>query len=258
MSLDEVRAGLQAVLESMRQQRNTCAALTATAKATLDRLRVLTRGAQHPLVARMLAACQATITHLHQADSQLAASATALVAYGQEIGISLDAGNPAVGHGAAEHSPAVEPPAMSRPVTPGFVSEVARRLRVPPGAKVAGIATTADGTPLHDEPIVNGSRGALTDNAATLKPNAAGVPWSNLDVALSHVEGHVAALMRTGRAPSRVTLVATEEPCTTRWGCHRLLPGLLPAASELAVYVADQHGNVRYHHTYRGTGTGVT
>ncbi len=80
---------------------------------------------------------------------------------------------------------------------------------------------------------------------------------AQLDVALTHVEGHVAALMRAGRAPQRVKLVVSEAPCPQRWGCHRMLPGLLPAGSELDVYVAGEDGSVRHHHTYRGLGTGV-
>lgn len=134
---------------------------------------------------------------------------------------------------------------------------MARRLHVPPGSKVAGIASTGDGKALHNGAIVNGRNGALTDNAATLKPNAAGVPWRGLDVALTHVEGHVAGLMRSERAPRRVTLVLSEPPCTTRWGCHRMLPGMLPEGSELAVYVAEKDATVRHHHTYHGVGTGV-
>lgn len=128
---------------------------------------------------------------------------------------------------------------------------MARRLRVPPGAKVAGIASTEDGTALHDGVIVNGSRGARVNNRATLSGS-----WKFMDVALTHVEGHTAGLLRQPEAPRKAVLVLSRQPCPGELGCRTLLPGMLPRGSELAVYVADQ-GEARYFDTYHGTGAGV-
>jgi hypothetical protein len=128
---------------------------------------------------------------------------------------------------------------------------MAARLRVPDGAKVAGLIATPTAEPLHDRPIVNGARGAVVDNRATLRPR-----WRHLDVALTHVEGHVAAIMREPDGPKQVVLVVSREPCPGELGCRKLLPGMLPADAHLSVYVADRDG-VRYFDTYLGTGAGA-
>ena len=116
---------------------------------------------------------------------------------------------------------------------------------------MAGYAATPDGQLLHDQPIVNGARGAAVENQSTLRDR-----WRYLDVALTHVEGHVAGLMREPNAPRQVVLVASREPCPGELGCRKLLPGMLPAGSELVVYVV-RDGEPQYFDTYTGTGTGA-
>lgn len=138
---------------------------------------------------------------------------------------------------------------------PKVIRDLAVRLRLPPGAKVVGIAAGEDGKPLYPDPLVNGTGGQVVDNAATLRRNE--LPWSQpSNIGLSHVEGHVAALMRRPGAPARVNLVVSREPCEGRFGCNELLSDMLPAGSTLVVYVRDG-GDVRYFNTYHGNGRAV-
>lgn len=134
---------------------------------------------------------------------------------------------------------------------------MARRLRVPPGAKVAGIAAGADGARLHDGVIVNGEHGALVDNARTLRADDPVIRWRQVSAPLAHVEGHVAGVMREPGGPREVTLVISRPPCPGSRGCNALLPGMLPQDSRLHVYVADESGNARFYKTYNGNGRGV-
>ncbi|GAB1688794.1 DddA-like double-stranded DNA deaminase toxin [Krasilnikovia sp. M28-CT-15] len=130
--------------------------------------------------------------------------------------------------------------------------DAAARLRLPPSAYVAGIALDQDGHELHPEPIVNGAGGQIVDNAATLVRKKA--PWSRTgNVGLSHVEGHVAALMRERLELRRVRLVLTRKPCEGDLGCDELLPDMLPEGSMLEVYVREG-GQLRFHDRYVGNG----
>jgi len=79
---------------------------------------------------------------------------------------------------------------------PVWAPELAAKLNpLGPGVKTAGFATTPDGTSLTDAPITNGSAYQVVDNARTLRTELRpfGFPGN---AALSHVEGHVAAIMR--------------------------------------------------------------
>jgi Double-stranded DNA deaminase toxin A len=140
---------------------------------------------------------------------------------------------------------------------PAWVRGLADKLDpLGPGVKAAGIATTPDGTPLTDAPITNGSAYQVVDSARTLRTDLRpfGFPGN---VALSHVEGHVAAIMREPNAPREVGLVMSRPPCGGKFGCDVSLPKLLPIGSTLTVYVCQPDGSVTYHATYRGDGSGV-
>jgi hypothetical protein len=113
----------------------------------------------------------------------------------------------------------------------------------------------ADGVPLHDGLIVNGSQGQIVDNAATLRMDER--PWAMKgNIALSHVEGHVAALMRKKDGPQHVDLVVTREPCKGRYGCDERLAEVLPRGSTLSVYVRSG-GQLTLYKTFIGTGEAV-
>jgi hypothetical protein len=143
MSLDEIAAKLRAVLEFIHEQRTTTAAMISSVATTRDRLRLLTSGSHHPLVHGLQAAWDAAFVRLREADQMLSDAASALVEYGQIIGANL-------GNAAAAATPGTSDVGVTASAVPTIVRDIARRLRVPPGAKTAGIATTAGGTPLHE------------------------------------------------------------------------------------------------------------
>lgn len=136
------------------------------------------------------------------------------------------------------------------------MSELAARLRIPAGAKTAGIVTTRDGRPLYgpDDPIVNGSPGARVDNAATLRDDDPLFRWKQMDATMTHVEGHVAAMMRQPGGPQEAILIITQPPCRTREGCRRLLPAMLPRDAILHVYLRNKDGTATWFGSYTGNG----
>jgi hypothetical protein len=84
------------------------------------------------------------------------------------------------------------------------------------------------------------------------------IPWAwRGNVGLTHVEGHVAAIMRQPNGPSEVSLVITRAPCGEEFGCDATLRKMLPPGSVLTVYVQDENGVPRHYDTYEGTGEGV-
>jgi hypothetical protein len=75
-----------------------------------------------------------------------------------------------------------------------------------------------------------------------------------------HAEAHVAQDMRRPDASRDVTLVVNNEPCVDDpYGCDRLLRHVIPAGSQLTVYVRDPGapGGVRLFRRYEGTGKGI-
>jgi hypothetical protein len=121
---------------------------------------------------------------------------------------------------------------------------------------VAGTAATPDRKSLTAKPIVNGTKGQVVDNAATLRTDL--VPWAwRGNVGLTHVEGHVAAMMRERGGPREVILVGTREPCPDKFGCDATLRSMLPRGGVLHVYVRDGNGHTTYFDTYVGTGEGA-
>jgi hypothetical protein len=251
MSLDEIAAELRAVMEFIREQRTMTAAMISSVATTRDRLQLLTSGSRHPLVRRLPAAWDAALVRLRDADQMLSGAASALVEYGQIIGVKLGSTAAAATPGKSDSG------AVATAAVPTVVRDIARRLRAPPGAKTAGIATTADGAPLHDGVVVNGAHGALVDNAASLRTDDPVIPWHQTSATRTHVEGHITALMRQPEGPRDVVLVLNRPPCPGQRGCRTLLPGMLPQGSRLHVYVAGEDGNVRLFKTYVGNGRGV-
>jgi hypothetical protein len=196
------------------------------------------------------AAWDAAFVRLREADQMLSDAASALVEYGQIIGANL-------GNAAAAATPGTSDVGVTASAVPTIVRDIARRLRVPPGAKTAGIATTAGGTPLHEGVVVNGTDGALVDNAASIRTDDPVIPWHQVSATRTHVEGHIAALMRQPEGPKEVVLVVNRPPCPGQRGCRTLLPGMLPQGSRMHVYVAGEDGSVSLFRTYVGNGRGV-
>jgi hypothetical protein len=77
--------------------------------------------------------------------------------------------------------------------------------------------------------------------------------------AISHVEAHVAAMMRRGQAPDHVTVVVNNDVCTGARSCDSLLPGMLRPGQRMRVYVADPQSpdGVRFYRDYEGNGKGI-
>lgn len=144
-----------------------------------------------------------------------------------------------------------------RPV-PEWIKRLAAKLTIPPGAKVAGMAATREGAELTKEPIVNGSAGQIVDNARTLRTDA--FPYNiRGNIGLSHVEGHVAAVIRerfmnAPTDPLQVSLVLTREPCEGKLSCRKLLRDLIPQGSSITVYVKREDGSLRLFDTFNGNG----
>ncbi len=137
---------------------------------------------------------------------------------------------------------------------PRFVRRIASALQVPRGRKVAGRLADQNGSPIG-QLLANGSDQQQVNNRATLREDG---NWRRLRVALAHVEGHAAALMRANRSYHDMHLVITRRPCEGPLGCDAQLPALLPAGSSLTVWVRSSEGaEPKKWHTYPGTGEGV-
>ncbi|ROO63099.1 nucleic acid/nucleotide deaminase of polymorphic system toxin [Micromonospora sp. Llam0] len=267
MSLDEVAAGLQTVLEQIARQRACLAATVSSVNAASNRLQAVTAGSDHILVRQALAAAAASTTRLSEADRHLAEATMAIIEYGKAIGVVLalprDSAPPAAAaastrpeaagsrrevspqpRAAAETASGQSTPAgdaAPAPYVPGFLESLPVRRSA--DAPTNGVITTTDGERISD---VHSGKGGPGKGGPGLRP-----PFKHYVSALDHAEGHAAALMRT-RGLTAATLYLNNTPCVEPMGCDRVLPYVLPKDTTLTVY-----GPNRYVTVYQGNGKGL-
>jgi hypothetical protein len=78
-------------------------------------------------------------------------------------------------------------------------------------------------------------------------------------IIMDHVEAQAAAIMRRDGGPKEASLVINQAPCddpVLPLVCEKMLPNILPAGSQLTVYLSDGQ-QTRPYKTYRGTGEGI-
>lgn len=140
---------------------------------------------------------------------------------------------------------------------PPFVHAVAARVRPRRTRQTFGIATDAAGRPLHDGEAASGSWGIVPDTSAGLRTGLE-PRYLRATTVREHVEGQVAALMRTPGASRDVVLYLNNRPCERgEAACDRVLPAILPAGSRLTVYVVAADGELVERRVYPGTGDWV-
>lgn len=257
------------------QQADRCRATANSARALRQ------RGQGNPRVLDALVSqldtaareCETTATRLAQLSRMLFEFAGWLAMPAGPAKIASKPANVVAGSG----KPDATPPTVESEPTPKFIATAAADLRklLPRGTKTVGAPFLPDGRPLVDRngaPFIDDEGNAIELIWSGVKGPARGAPgvrtdgppsrrWHELWPVLHHVEGHIAALMRTPNAPTHVTLVISQEPCSSPRGrppgCDQLIPDVLPRRSVLSVYVANEDGSVKRWKSYIGNGRGV-
>ncbi|MFV2021394.1 DddA-like double-stranded DNA deaminase toxin [Micromonospora sp. LOL_023] len=183
---------------------------------------------------------------LREVDQLLTAALAGLTEFAAALGVTLTGSIPAAGSAQSPTAPDIPPSAPTDVVRLGDRLAPWRQ-----GDNVQGYAFAADRRQLDDVPFISGR---IKSAGLGLRPvRGGGLPVTVTD----HVEGHVAARMRAEDGPRDVTLVINKPPCDDRpFGCHQLLPHIIPAGSRLTVYVVEE-GGARLHSTYHGTGKAI-
>lgn len=191
---------------------------------------------------RMVANSSEAIEKIEIASQRIADAQRLVRQYATEIGIDLNS------------RPVPSDPMWAGKRIPAEVIRLAARLKPwQPGEDTVAYAFNTDHPGFGQKRFVSGRNSAGTEGLRPVR-GGKGYPVTVTD----HVEGHVASEMRRPEGPKAVTLVINNEPCKARpFGCHWLLPDILPAGARLTVYVVGPDGP-RYHNTYVGTGRGVT
>lgn len=235
--LNRTVAGLYAVRAMLEQARH--------------RLDGAARGAERPGLAEATRMTARAADRADQASILIMRAAEALAYYS-----TTAMGFPLSPTGGTETRQTSRPSAM--PTAPDWVRQVAVDLRqlLPRGSKTAGVLTTADGR-TRSKPIWSGAQGPAAGGSGLRRDDTLN-QWHRLKSAVEHVEGHAAAVMRRPNGPKDAVLVVSVPPCPGPYGCNTILPALLPAESNLSVYVVGADGQPRFWRTYRGTGEGTT
>jgi hypothetical protein len=236
MSVAEVAAVLQTALIAIEEQRQPLAATIKDLRRTRGQFHALTANSGHHLVGETLRQHTAAAERLREADRLLAGAPVALAEFATAIGATLrpaamPAGQPPRPP-AGTDAPAKSPPGPRPPVPVAVIRLAGRLAPWRDGEDAKGYAHDVDRRHLDDASFVSGR---VKSAAHGLRPvRGGGLPVTVTD----HVEGHVAARMRAENGPRDVTLVINKTPCDDRpFGCHQLLPHIIPAGSRLTVYV---------------------
>lgn len=259
MSVAEIAAGLQAVIDAVATQRRQLATIVADLHRTRGRFHAVTAASGHRLIGDTLRQHAEAAERLQEADRLLANVPAALAEFAAALGATVRPATMAREHPQqALHltSPEDVSPLASmadRSDTPAAVVRLAARLNPwREGENAKAFAFDSDRRHLNDEPFTSGRVKAAADGLRPVR--GGGHPVTVTD----HVEGHVAARMRLDGGPSDVTLVINKAPCDDRpFGCDQLLPHIIPPGSRLTVYVVEADGP-RFHRTYTGTGKAIT
>ncbi|MGW0433690.1 DddA-like double-stranded DNA deaminase toxin [Micromonospora sp. NPDC003197] len=253
MSIAEIGAALQAVVDAVTEQRKGLVHVADSLQQARDRFHAITATSGHHLVGETLRQQTQAIDRLREAETLLSAVPAALAEFATAIGATVRL--------VRQHRPTVPssygdspmPVAVtSEPPVPAAVVRLAGWLTPwREGENVRGYAFDSDRRHLNNEPF---SSGRLKAAAHGLRPvRGGGHPVTVTD----HVEGHVAARLRAENGPRDVTLVINKAPCDDRpFGCNQLLPHVIPSGTRLTVYVVDASG-LRLHRIYEGTGKGI-
>jgi hypothetical protein len=142
---------------------------------------------------------------------------------------------------------------MPDPPTPRWIRDAVAKLPRRPDREgpTRGFAFDATGRDVGGGVIRSHEDLSLADD---LDPRARS--WLSV---ISHVESHVAAKMRRGKASDEVTVVVNNDVCFGPRGCDPLLSGMLRPGQRMRVYVTDAAGpdGVRFYKDFEGNGRGI-
>jgi len=238
MSIAEIAAGLQAVIDAVGNQRRQLAATINDLHRARDRFHQITAASGHRLIGETLRQQTEAAERLREADHLLSGVPVALSEFAAAIGATVRPA--AAGEPHQQEQPranpndaSTPPSAADPPRVPAAVVRLAARLSPwGEGENAKAYAFDGDHRPLTDEPFTSGRVKSATHGLRPVR--GGGHPVTVTD----HVEGHVAARMRADDGPREVTLVINkaEAPCDDRpFGCDRLLPHIIPNGSRLTV-----------------------
>lgn len=241
LRLEEQRAVLLAGVEILTAARAALQAATAEARSN-D-------------VAASVAGLSAGVEALERAARSVGRALEHIAAYGSAIGFNL-------GETAGDGRPGSSPQPLTDVLSDRFEDFVPQR-DPPEAVRVAGRdlpersggrgpthgwLLDGDLRPIADQPIRSREDPSLTTDL-DLRPR------ERLSRSLtSHVEAHVAALMRRGRIGPEVVLVLNNRVCAGEASCERFLASILPVGTRLAIFVRDGDKPTRLAGIYEGTG----
>lgn len=124
--------------------------------------------------------------------------------------------------------------------------------------KTVGIMTTSTGREVGGE-IWSGKDGPGRGGTGLA------APWRHMETMTEHVEGHVAATIRTDEKQDSpvfdcdAVLYISRPPCETEpYGCRWQVEEALPAGARLTVYTVARNGSIRQRDVFIGNGRGLS
>lgn len=243
---EEFTAGIRAGLSTLDESRQAARAAREQIQQARARLGDAAHGTER--LNASLAVLEQVASMLERTDAVAGAADEEMRSYLVDVGAPAGPGDSSTSE---RHSR--DPETLPDPeVVPEFAHDIIAGLDYPEMEKPAvGAACTWDGERFGEQ-LYSGSKGPA-GTAGGVRTDLPGAPhlW---DSVRTHVEAHLATLMRHPSAPKHVVLFIDRPPCPKKFGCAKNLQHLVPKGSTVTIYVALKDGMVEPWGRVTGTG----
>jgi hypothetical protein len=253
-TLSEVIAILRAAIAETQTARSEIRQVQDLLEQLVSQLRTFTDGSTSELVEDGFGQLAMATGKLEEALAVSAAGGETMERYVNDVllgaGSSSGGATAGCGGGRPPTPPPVPPPSSGPDRVPGLVTDLAERL--PAGGKGRTTVVFAyDGETSSDGTATRFESGRDRSAGDGLRPAYRGL------VIMDHAEAKLAAAIRgSNGAASSVVAVINNEPCPGRLGCDGVFADLIPAGTQVSIYVKSSEGTSLYG-TYHGNGKAI-
>jgi hypothetical protein len=254
-ALSEVIANLRAAIAETQTARSEIRRVIDLVEQLVSQLRADTDGSANHLVEDGFSQLNMATEQLEEALALSAAGDETMERYinGVLLGAGSGNGSEAVGGGGGR--PLAPPPAAPLPSGPDPVPKLVQDLaeRLPPGGRGQTTVVFAyDGETSSDGTATRFESGRDRSAGAGLKPAYRGL------IIMDHAEAKLAAAIRGARgAASSVVAVINNAPCPGQLGCDKIFADLIPAGTQVSIYVKSSETGTSLYGTYHGNGKAI-
>jgi hypothetical protein len=252
-ALSEVIANLRAAIAETQTARSEIRRVIDLVEQLVSQLRADTDGSANHLVEDGFSQLNMATEQLEEALALSAAGDETMERYINGVLLGAGSGGGSVSGGGGGGRPPAPPPVPTLPSGPDPVPKLVKDLaeRLPPGGKGKTTVAFAYDDENSDGTATRFESGRDRSAGDGLKPAYRGL------IIMDHAEAKLAAAIRgSSGAAMSVVAVINNAPCPGRLGCDGVFADLIPAGTQVSIYVMSETGPSLYG-TYHGNGKAI-